>query len=40
MIRGVDESAIESVAHAADVVEDEQEGRQVKELFAQLSKRQ
>jgi len=40
MIRGVDESAIESVAHVADVVEDEQEGRQVKELFAQLSKRQ
>jgi len=40
MIRGVDESAIESVAHVADVVEDEQEGRQVKALFAQLNKNQ
>jgi len=40
MIRGVDESAIESVAVAADVVEDEQQGRQVKDLFAQLSNKQ
>jgi len=34
--RGIDESAIESMAEAADVVEDEQNGRRVKELFTQL----
>lgn len=38
MVRGVDESSIESIAVASDVIEDEQNGRQVKEFFKQLSK--
>lgn len=40
MERGVDESAIESIAVAADVVEDEQNGRRMNEFFEQLDKRQ
>jgi len=36
IIRGVDESAIESMGEAVDVVEDEQNGRRVDALFAQL----
>merc|ERR1719272_2476620 len=35
--KGHDESAIESMAEAADVVEDEQNGRQVKDFFAQMA---
>merc|ERR1719327_1515247 len=37
ILRGVDESAIESMAEAADVVEDEQKGKRVDDLFAQLA---
>jgi len=36
IVRGQDESAIESMAEAADVVEDEQNGKRVADLFAQL----
>jgi len=35
MARGEDESGVESSPEAADVVEDEQEGRQVEALFAE-----
>jgi cathepsin C len=35
MARGVDESGIEGIPEAADVVEDEQNGRQVDAMFAQ-----
>jgi cathepsin C len=35
MARGIDESGIESIPEAADVVEDEQNGRQVAALFAE-----
>jgi len=38
MARGVDESGIESIPEAADVVEDEQNGRRVAEFFEQQSK--
>merc|ERR1719223_747461 len=34
--RGVDEAAIESMAEAADVVEDETSGKRVEELFTQM----
>jgi cathepsin C len=37
--RGVDEAAVESMAEAADVIEDEQNGRRVNELFAELGKK-
>jgi len=37
ILRGVDESAIESMAEATDVVEDEQNGKRVAELFEQLA---
>merc|ERR1712054_590557 len=36
IVRGEDASAIESMAEAADVVEDEQNGKRVSDLFAQL----
>jgi len=36
--RGYDESAIESMAEAVDVVEDEQKGKRVEDLFAQYAK--
>jgi len=36
MAMGVDESAVESIPEAADVIEDEQNGRQVAEFFKQL----
>ncbi len=36
IVRGVDEAAIESMAEAADVVEDEQNGKRVEDLFVQL----
>eukprot|EP00418_Pyrodinium_bahamense_P096049 CAMPEP_0179048890 /NCGR_PEP_ID=MMETSP0796-20121207/19936_1 /TAXON_ID=73915 /ORGANISM="Pyrodinium bahamense, Strain pbaha01" /LENGTH=540 /DNA_ID=CAMNT_0020745361 /DNA_START=66 /DNA_END=1688 /DNA_ORIENTATION=+ len=36
IVRGVDEVAVESMAEAADVVEDEQNGARVVELFASL----
>lgn len=38
MARGTDESGIESIPEAADVVEDEQNGRQVAALFAEHAK--
>lgn len=38
IVRGEDASAIESMAEAADVVEDEQNGRRVTELFDELGK--
>lgn len=37
ILRGQDESGVESIAEAADVIEDEQNGRQVDNLFAELS---
>mmetsp|Transcript_67279 Transcript_67279/g.105207 ORF Transcript_67279/g.105207 Transcript_67279/m.105207 type:complete len:534 (+) Transcript_67279:108-1709(+) len=37
ILRGQDESAIESMAEAADVVEDEQKGKRVEDLFMQLA---
>merc|ERR1719191_2496188 len=37
ILRGVDESAIESMAEAADVVEDEQKGQRVTDLFEQIA---
>lgn len=40
MIRGVDESGIESIAVAADVVEDDQNGKRMKEFFAQLNQKE
>merc|ERR1719310_206536 len=40
ILRGTDESAIESMGEAADVVEDEQKGRRVDEIFAQLRLKQ
>merc|ERR1719156_71975 len=40
MIRGVDESMIESIAVAADVIEDEQAGKRMNEFFAQMSKKE
>jgi cathepsin C len=40
ILRGTDESAIESMGEAADVVEDEQKGRRVDEMFAQLRPKQ
>jgi len=36
ILRGTDESAIESMAEAADVVEDDQKGQRVKDFFAEL----
>merc|ERR1719454_2036901 len=39
ILRGQDESAIESMAEAADVVEDEQNGQRVADLFAQLGEK-
>jgi len=39
MARGIDESGIESIPEAADVVEDEQNGRQVAALFAEHAER-
>jgi cathepsin C len=38
--RGVDESAIESCAEASDVVEDEQRGQRVDNMFAELGAKQ
>jgi len=38
MVRDVDESGIESIPEAADVVEDETNGRRVKEFFDQMKK--
>jgi len=38
MARGVGESGIESIPEAADVVEDEQDGRQVEALFAESAR--
>jgi len=40
ILRGVDESAIESMAEAVDVVEDEQNGKRVAELFEQLAEKE
>merc|ERR1719329_1371541 len=37
--RGIDASAVESLAEAADVVEDELQGRRVTELFAEMQNR-
>jgi len=37
ILRGQDESAIESMAEAADVVEDEQKGQRVTDFFAELA---
>jgi len=37
ILRGVDEAAIESMAEAVDVVEDEQKGKRVEDLFTQLN---
>jgi cathepsin C len=36
IVRGQDEAAVESMAEAADVVEDEQKGRRVQELFQEF----
>jgi cathepsin C len=38
MARGIDESGVESIPEAADVIEDEQDGRQVEALFAENAK--
>merc|ERR1719399_161147 len=38
MMRGTDESGIESIAVAADVVVDEQNGRRMNEFFEDMSK--
>jgi len=38
MARGTDESGVESIPEAADVVEDEQNGKQVEALFAENAK--
>jgi len=40
MLRGADESGIESIAVAADVVEDEQNGKRMGEFFAQMNKKE
>jgi len=39
MARDEDESGVESIPEAADVIEDEQNGRRVAEFFAQLDKK-
>merc|ERR1719506_253605 len=38
MVRDEDESGIESIPEAADVIEDEQKGQRVSEFFQQLQK--
>merc|ERR1719157_234237 len=40
ILRGQDESAIESMGEAADVVEDDQKGRRVDSLFKELQANQ
>jgi len=39
MVRDEDESGVESIPEAADVIEDEQNGRRVAEFFAQIDKK-
>eukprot|EP00746_Dinoflagellata_sp_MGD_P128942 gnl/MRDRNA2_/MRDRNA2_63218_c0_seq2.p1 gnl/MRDRNA2_/MRDRNA2_63218_c0~~gnl/MRDRNA2_/MRDRNA2_63218_c0_seq2.p1 ORF type:complete len:518 (-),score=118.32 gnl/MRDRNA2_/MRDRNA2_63218_c0_seq2:7-1560(-) len=40
MLRGVDESGIEGIAVAADVIEDEKNGKLMNEFFAQMNKKE
>merc|ERR1719230_2358950 len=40
MVRDENESGIESIPEAADVVEDEQKGKRIDEFFAQLEEKQ